>query len=96
MRIPAMGVVFAVAVVSASGASAKDAATETTAVEAAAKPKEKMVCKTERFVGSHIPSRICKTKAEWEQAKIDAKRSLDDPPSRRMKEAEPPGARVGG
>ena len=91
-----MGVVFAVAVVSASGAYAKDPATATTAVETPAKPKEKMVCKTERFVGSNIPSRICKTKAEWEQAKIDAKRSLNDPPSRRMKEAEPPGARVGG
>jgi hypothetical protein len=96
MRIPALVVLFAVAAVPASGAYAKDSANETTAAEKAAKAKEKVVCKTERYVGSHIPSRICKTKAEWEQAKIDAKRSLDDSPSRRMKEAEPPGARSGG
>ena len=94
MRIPTLCVLFGAAMISAGAAHAKDSATDTT--EATAKPKEKMVCKTERFVGSNIPSRVCKTKAEWEQGKLDAKRSLDDPPSRRMKDAEPPGARRGG
>jgi hypothetical protein len=94
MRIPTLCVLFGAAVISTGAAHANDSASET--AEATAKPKEKMVCKTERFVGSNIPSRVCRTKAEWEQAKINAKRSLDDPPSRRMKEAEPPGARSGG
>ena len=94
MRIRILGALIVAATMSADAAFAKDSTSET--AEAAAKPKEKMVCKAERFVGSNIRSRVCKTKAEWEQAKIDAKRSLDDPPSRRMKEAEPPGARSGG
>ena len=91
MRIKIVGVLVLTAAVSATGAYAKDP--ESTA---AADPKAKMVCKTERFVGSNIPSRVCKTKAEWEQGKIDAKRSLNRPPSRRMKDAEPPGAIRGG
>ena len=92
MRIPALGVVFVAAAISAGGAYAKDSAT----TEAAVDPKAKIVCKTERFVGSNIPSRVCKTKGEWEQGKIDAKRSLNKPPSRRMRDAEPPGAIRGG
>jgi hypothetical protein len=96
MRIPALGVAFIAAAISAGGAYAKDSATETTTTEAAADPKAKIVCKTERFVGSNIPSRVCKTKGEWEQGKIDAKRSLNKPPSRRMRDAEPPGAIRGG
>jgi len=95
MRISALGVAFAVALVCASDAYAKDSTNETP-TEATAAAKEKVICKTERFVGSNIPGRVCKTKAEWEQGKIDAKRSLNRPPSRRMKDAEPPGAMRGG
>ena len=40
-------------------------------------PSKKIVCKTERFVGSRISNRICKTRAEWEQGKADAKDALD-------------------
>jgi len=40
-------------------------------------PSQKMVCKTERFVGSNISSRICKTRAEWDLARKQAKELLD-------------------
>ena len=40
-------------------------------------PQQKVICKTEDFVGSLIPRRICKTKADWEQGAIDAKAALD-------------------
>jgi hypothetical protein len=62
------------AAVSASGVHAADSETGEVA-----NPKDKIVCKTQRFVGSNIPSRVCKTKGEWEQARIDAKRSLNKP-----------------
>ena len=39
---------------------------------------QKVICKTEEFVGSLIPRRICKTKADWEQGETDAKRALDN------------------
>ena len=93
MRIPALGIALVAAAISASGAYAKDSATEKSTETA--DPKEKIVCKTQRFVGSNIPSRVCKTKGEWDQARIDAKRSLNRPPSRRMRDAEPPGAQSG-
>ena len=95
MRIPTLGIAFAVAVISASGAYAKDSSTETTVSQATTEAKEKVVCRTERYVGSNIPSRVCKTKGEWEQARIDAKRALNRPPTRRMRDAEPPGAMGG-
>ena len=40
-------------------------------------PQQKIVCKTEDFVGSLIPRRICKTKADWDEGAIDAKAALD-------------------
>lgn len=40
-------------------------------------PSQKMVCKTERFVGSNISTRICKTRAEWDLAKKQAQELLD-------------------
>ncbi len=39
--------------------------------------QQKMICKTEDFVGSLIPRRICKTKADWDQGAIDARAALD-------------------
>ena len=41
-------------------------------------PKLKVVCRTDDVVGSKIPKRICKTKADWEQEAIDARAALDD------------------
>lgn len=37
----------------------------------------KIVCKTDDFVGSLIPRRICKTRAEWEERAYQAKNALD-------------------
>jgi hypothetical protein len=34
---------------------------------------DKIVCKTEQFVGSMIPRRVCLKKSEWEAAETDAK-----------------------
>lgn len=46
-------------------------------IKKAVDPGQKIVCKTEEFVGSIIPRRICKTKADWVQGAIDAKAALD-------------------
>ncbi|MFN3585342.1 hypothetical protein [Phenylobacterium sp.] len=37
----------------------------------------KMICKSEAVAGSRMPKRICATKAEWEQRRLDAKDALD-------------------
>jgi hypothetical protein len=53
------------------------------AVAQAADPKaatsddQKIVCKSERFVGSNLRERICKTKAEWDNARRSSKDMLD-------------------
>jgi hypothetical protein len=67
--------VAAVGLMISSAASAQDAAPEPV------KKKDngsKVVCKTEQFVGSVIPRRICKTKAEWEAAADNSKQYLDE------------------
>ena len=35
------------------------------------------VCKTEAVIGRRVPSRICMTRAEWQQRTRDAKEGLD-------------------
>lgn len=40
-------------------------------------PQQKIICKTEDFVGSLIPRRICKTRSDWDEGAIDAKAALD-------------------
>lgn len=82
MRVIAFGVVAAALSVALSGpASAADVA----------KPKkdksQEIVCKTDSYVGSHIPDRICKTRAEWDEATKQSQQYLDD--SRKMG-VEPP------
>lgn len=37
---------------------------------------DRIVCKSERFVGSHLAQRICKSKRDWEQGKKDAQDAL--------------------
>jgi hypothetical protein len=37
----------------------------------------KIVCKTEEFVGSRIPKRVCMTRSQWEQARQAAAEILD-------------------
>lgn len=38
---------------------------------------DRIVCKSERFVGSHLSERICKPKSEWETGKKSAKDALN-------------------
>jgi hypothetical protein len=40
-------------------------------------PAEKIICIDMQGVGSHIPDRVCKTQAEWDQEKNDAKYDID-------------------
>ena len=46
---------------------------------------DRIVCKSERFVGSHRSQRICKSKSEWETGKKNAQEAL-----RRMRLVNPP------
>lgn len=57
--------------------SASAAADPPPAAKKPVDPQQKIVCKTEDFVGSMIPRRICKTKADWDEGAIDAKAALD-------------------
>jgi|tagenome__1003787_1003787.scaffolds.fasta_scaffold20971069_3 hypothetical protein len=38
----------------------------------------KIVCKTEEFVGSKIPKRVCMTRSQWEQARQAAAEIMDE------------------
>ena len=40
--------------------------------------QDRIVCKSERFVGSHLSQRICKTKMEWETARKQSKEFMDN------------------
>jgi hypothetical protein len=41
-------------------------------------PGSKVVCKSESTVGTHIPQRICRTRAEWDQMRTDARELIID------------------
>jgi len=49
------------------------------AAPAATKAKgDKVICKSDSFVGSKIPRRICKTQSEWDQGREGAKDTLNE------------------
>lgn len=56
-------------------------------------PSQKVICKTDREIGSMISSRECHTRAEWDQMANDAKESLD---SRSRFGVQPPPRGAGG
>ena len=64
------------AAAAASNAPAAPVASAAPAAQAPVPVQDRIVCKTERFVGSHLSQRICKPKSEWETAKRDAKEAL--------------------
>lgn len=37
---------------------------------------DRIVCKSERFVGSHLSQRVCKPKRDWENGKRNAQDAL--------------------
>lgn len=50
-----------------------------TAQPAQERPRaEKKICKSDDFVGSRIPRRICKTEAEWQAGKENAKETMNE------------------
>ena len=40
-------------------------------------PSQKKICRTDNAAGSHIPTKICKTKAQWDKIAEDAKSTAD-------------------
>jgi hypothetical protein len=40
--------------------------------------KERVICKSQKFVGSNLSQRICKTETEWRVGREDAQRALDE------------------
>ena len=46
-----------------------------------------VVCKIERYVGSNLKNRVCKTRAEWKRVADDSKQGMDD---RWFKDRGPP------
>jgi hypothetical protein len=38
----------------------------------------KIVCKSEEFVGSRIPKRICMSQSQWEQGRSNAREIMDE------------------
>jgi len=50
---------------------------------------QQIVCRTDAYVGSHIPQRICKTRAEWDEAAKQSQQYLDT--ARNMPVAPPKG-----
>ncbi|QNM83696.1 hypothetical protein H8M03_05075 [Sphingomonas sabuli] len=65
----------------------------TAAVAAQSEPQkavddgDKVVCKSESFVGSHVRKRICKTKREWTEGSENAQDALD---RARQRRTDPP------
>lgn len=61
-------------------AAAAAASTPTTAIPPPEGPtkQERLVCKSAKFAGSNISQRICKTRAEWDEARRRAQEQLDN------------------
>jgi hypothetical protein len=62
-------------------AAAAAASTPTTASpqsEQGPAKQERLVCKSAKFAGSNISQRICKTRAEWDEARRRAQEQLDN------------------
>lgn len=84
-----MRIIFAAsatALLASAPVSAQTAPAPTTAAPSAAAPavapppaaKPKMICKTEEFVGSRIPRRICMSQADWDLGRTKAREIMDE------------------
>lgn len=56
--------------------------------------REKLVCRSQRPVGSRISERVCKTAAEWDALANDTRQGLDRLNGRNNR-AEPPKVPIG-
>lgn len=52
-------------------------ATPATSEPAEVSDGNKIVCKSQKFVGTNIRERICKKKSEWDEAKSAAQRAME-------------------
>ena len=59
-------------------AAAAAASPEPTPPEPSAPKKERIICKSEKFVGTHLTQRVCMTETEWRVGKENAKDVLND------------------
>ena len=69
----------------AAAAAASNASAAPVSQEPIKAVEDRVVCKSERFVGSHRTQRICKPKSEWDTARKDAKEAME-----RMRLVNPP------
>lgn len=78
--VVALLLAFSVSAVSAQSAAASAPAAQAKAQAAGANESdpERQVCKTERAVGSLIPSRVCKTAAQWKQESEASRKLVQD------------------
>jgi hypothetical protein len=82
-------------VLTAAGVLVSGAANADNPAPAKKDDSQKKICKTEEFVGSMIPKRICMTRADWErQAQMD-KDAMDVNALSRAR-MEPPVVKPGG
>jgi hypothetical protein len=63
---------------SAKAAQAASAPAAATTAAAAPAEADKMICKSERPMGSLIPKRICKTAAQWDAEREQSRKMLQD------------------
>jgi len=84
MRI---GVCISAALVSAMLAGQAFAAGQQQQDKPKKDPSQQIICKDDTYVGSHIPSRVCKTRAEWDEAEKQSQHYLD---TARMLPVQPP------
>lgn len=73
-----IALVLAMAVLAADAPAAAETTKASTAAKEAPKPnKDGMICVKEPTPGSRMKSRICMTKAEWDQRQRDDREMLD-------------------
>lgn len=66
------------AVSAAPAASAASTPAAKTAAAGAAADQDRVVCRTERPMGSLIPKRICKTVAQWDAERESSRKMMQD------------------
>ena len=73
-----------------AAAAANAAATGQVAPPPKVADGDRIVCKSQRFVGSHLGQRVCKPKSDWDAGRKDAKDALDQRQLRVNKPEEGP------
>lgn len=56
-------------------------------------PNDEVICRRQRVVGSHLPVRVCKTRAQMERERAAGARAMDDLRTMGGNEPRPPSPR---